>query len=131
MICVDANVVIRLIEGDGPIRAPLEARLLPLRGTGRFLLTSRLTLLECRVKPLRANDATLLALYDAFFAGAEVEIIEITAAVVEKATEVRASLNVKTPDALHLATAIVSGATTFLTADRGLARCTEVPVEVL
>jgi predicted nucleic acid-binding protein len=131
MIYVDANVVIRLIEGDSAVRSPLEARLLPLRGTGRLLLTSRLTMLECRVKPLRANDAALLALYDAFFAGAEVEIIEITAAVVGKATEVRATLNVKTPDVLHLATAIVSGATTFLTGDRGLARCTEVSVEVL
>ena len=131
MIYVDANIVIRLIEGDDPTRAPLEARLLPLRGTGRFMLTSRLTLLECRVKPLRVNDAALLALYDAFFAGSEVEILEITAAVVEKATEVRASLNVKTPDAIHLATAIISGATAFLTGDRGLVRCTEVSVEVL
>src|SRR5437764_11173123 len=94
VIYADANVIIRLIEGDVATRAPLEARLLPLRGTGRFLLTSRLTRLECRVKPLRANDTALLALYDAFFAGAEVDLREITAAIVEKATELRAALNV-------------------------------------
>ncbi len=131
MIYADANVVIRLMEGDAAACAPLDARLLPLRGTGRFLLTSRLTRLECRVKPLRAGDAALLALYDAFFAAAEVEILELVPAVVEKATELRAALNVKTPDALHLASAIVARATAFLTGDRDLTRCREIPVEVL
>jgi predicted nucleic acid-binding protein len=131
VIYVDANVVIRLIEGDATARSPIEARLLPLRGTGRFLLTSRLTRLECRVKPLREGNATLLALYDAFFASTEVEVAELTAAVVEKATEIRADLNAKTPDALHLATAVMSGASAFLTGDQDLTRCTEVRVEIL
>ena len=131
MIYADANVAIRLIEGDAKTRDPLEARLLPLRGSGRFLLTSRLTRLECRVKPLRANDTALLRLYESFFAGAENSRLEITEAVVEKATNLRAALNVKTPDALHLATGILAGATAFLSGDRSLARCTELPVEVL
>jgi predicted nucleic acid-binding protein len=131
VIYADANVIIRLLEGDAGTRAPLEARLNPLRGTGRFLLTSRLSRLECRVRPLRANDSAVLALFEAFFASAEVEIVELAPAIVEKATELRASLNLKTPDALHLASAILSGATTFLTGDRALARCTEVRVEIL
>jgi len=131
VIYADANVIIRLLEGDAATRAPLEARLLPLRGSGRFLLTSRLSRLECRVKPLRANDAGLTALYDAFFAGAEVELLDLTADVVEKATDLRARLNVKTPDALHLASAILAGAAAFLTGDRALARCGELSVEVI
>ena len=76
MIYADANVIIRLLEGDVATRAPLEARLLPLRGTTSFLHTSRLSWLECRVKPLRANDAKLLALYDAFFSSVEVEVLD-------------------------------------------------------
>jgi len=131
VIYADANVVIRLIEGDAATRAPIEARLLPLRGSGRFLLTSRLTRLECRVKPLRTNDLAVLALYDQFFTGAEVQVGELTAPVVEKATEIRAILNLKTPDALHLASAIVSAATAFLTGDKNLARCKEISVEIL
>lgn len=131
MIYADANVIIRLMEGDASTRAPLEARLRPLRGSGRFLVTSRLTRLECRVKPLRNGDAPLLALYDVFFAGPEVELREVTEAAVEKATEIRARLNLRTPDAIHLATAILAGVSAFLTGDRNLARCTEVPVEIL
>src|SRR5262245_13946545 len=131
MIYADANVIIRLLEGDAATRAPLEARLAGLRGSGRFLMTSRLSRLECRCKPLRQGDAQLLALYEAFFTGVEVLLWEIDAAVVEKATELRATLNFKTPDAIHMATAILSGATSFLTGDRQLARCTALAVEVL
>ncbi len=131
VIYADANVVIRLLEGDAATRAPLETRLQPQRGTGRFLLTSRLTRLECRVKPLRNGDAALLALYDAFFASAEVGLLDVTEPVLEKATDLRAHLNLKTPDAIHLASAILAGAAAFLTGDRNLARCAEVPVEIL
>ena len=131
MIYADANVIIRLVEGDAATRAPLEARLLPFKGTTGFLQTSCLSRLECRVKPLRVADTKLLALYDAFFASTEVVLLELTGGVVEKATELRATLNVKTPDALHLASAILCGATAFLTGDKGFARCSEIPVEVL
>lgn len=130
MIYADANILIRLLEGTPAVRAPIEARLLPLRGTGRFLGTSRLSRLECRCKPLRAGDAVLLALYEAFFHGPEMQLLDITADVVEKATELRANLNFKTPDAIHLATAILAKATAFLTGDRNLARCGEIPVEI-
>lgn len=131
VIYADTNVIIRLLEGDAAARAPIEARLLPLRSTGRFLVTSQLSRLECRTKPMRVGDTALLSLYDAFFAGIEVDVLPLTIAVVDKATELRATLNVKTPDALHLATAIVSGATAFLTGDKGLARCAAIAVEIL
>jgi predicted nucleic acid-binding protein len=131
MIYADANVLIRLLEGTPAVRAPIEARLLPFRGTGRFLATSRLSRLECRCKPLRAGDTVLLALYEALFNGPEMQLVDITADVVEKATELRANLNIKTPDAIHLASAILVKAAAFLTGDRALARCGEVPVEVL
>src|SRR5262249_6179725 len=120
MIYTDANVIIRLVEGTQTVRAPLEARLQTLRGTAGFLATSRLSRLESRCKPLRQGDARLLALYDAFFSGVEVVLLEIDAAVVEKATKLRAQFNFKTPDAIHLASAILVGASAFLTADRNL-----------
>jgi predicted nucleic acid-binding protein len=123
--------VIRLVEGDAAARAPLVARLAPALGVARSLVTSRLTRLECRSKPLRAGDRATLAQFDVFFAGVELVVAELSAAVVERATELRALYNLKTPDALHYATAVEVGATVFLTGDRALARCSEVPVEVL
>ncbi len=131
MIYIDANVVIRLLEGDTVTRGPLETKLLPFRVTRPFLLTSRLTRLECRVQPLRSKNRALLALYETLFAGPEIKLLEITSQVVEKATELRASLNLKTPDALHLASAILAQASVFMTGDHKLARCTEISVDVL
>ncbi len=123
--------MIRLIEGDAATRQPLEARLASSLGVQGSLVTSRLTRLECRSKPLQAGDNVTVAAFDLFFAGVELVLVEIGAAVVERATDLRARYNLKTPDALHYATAVEVGATVFLTADQGMSRCTEVPVEVL
>lgn len=95
------------------------------------LVASRLARLECRSKPLRAGDTATLAQFEVFFAGVELTLIEVSATVIERATDLRAKYNLKTPDALHYATAVEVGATVFLTGDRTLARCSEVPVEVL
>jgi hypothetical protein len=81
VIYADTNVIIRLIEGDASTRAPLEARLRHFRGTGRFLITSQLSRLECRTKPMRDGNKALLMLFDAFFASADVEVLPLTIAV--------------------------------------------------
>ena len=43
----------------------------------------------------------------------------------------RAKYSLKTPDSIHLATAIMTKATAFLTGDKALARVVEVPVEIV
>jgi predicted nucleic acid-binding protein len=123
--------VIRLVEGDAATRAPLEARLARCLGVSGSLVISPLTRLECRSKPLRAGDLATLAQFDVFFGGVELTLAEVSAAVIDRATDLRAKYNLKTPDALHYATAVAVGATVFLTGDRTLARCSEVAVEVL
>jgi predicted nucleic acid-binding protein len=106
----------------------MAARLRALPATTR-LATSRLSRLECRSKPIRDRDAALLARYDATFTNAR--IVEVTAAIIERATELRARYGFRSPDAIHLATAIDGGADVFLTGDTELARCTEIAVNVL
>jgi hypothetical protein len=91
-------VVIRLVEGDGTTRAPLVARLAPALGVPGSLVTSRLTRLECRSKPLKAGDVATLAQFDVFFAGVELVVVELSAAVVERARDLRTRYNLKTPD---------------------------------
>lgn len=120
-----------MVEGDAATRAPLVARLAASLGVPASLATSRLSRLECRSKPLRAGDVATLAQFDVFFAGVELLLLEVSAAIVERATDLRARYNLKTPDALHYATAVEAGAAVFLTGDQALLRCSEVPVEVL
>lgn len=130
---LDANVIVRLVEGVAGVRSPIEQRIAAVSTSGAdpVVTTSKLSRIECRCKPLAMTGGTALALYDTFFAAAELQLLDVDDAVIEKATELRAKLNVKTPDAIHLASAIVAGASVFLTGDQALARCKDVAVEVM
>ena len=129
---LDACANIYAIESVPPFRNQVVARIAPAEGTvDGLIITSQLSRLECRVKPLREGNAELLAKYDEFFTRRLVRVAEITARVIEQATELRARYGFKTPDAIHLATAIEERADLFLTGDGDLARCAEVKVEVL
>jgi predicted nucleic acid-binding protein len=129
---LDASAIIYLVEGSASAR-DLVARSVggAERDPAGRLLTSRLSTLECRVKPLRAGDKALLATYDTFFTRARLVIVEVTASVIDKATDLRARYGFKTPDALHLATAIEGKADVFVTGDAAFTRCTELRVEIV
>jgi len=81
--------------------------------------------------PLRSGDVALLGRYDAFFRRRRLRLVDVSASVIERATDLRARYRFKTPDAIHLASAIEVQADLFLTGDADLQRCTEVRVEVL
>ena len=125
---LDACSLIYLTEGAVGWRSVVEARLRTLPATAG-LMTSRISRLECRSKPTRERDAALLALYDAAFA--RTRVVDVTAAIIERATELRARYGFRSPDAIPLATAIDEGADVFITGDAALARCAEIAVDVL
>jgi predicted nucleic acid-binding protein len=122
MIYVDSSIIVRMIEGSDGVRLPIEARLAQLSPGERLLITSRLSALECCCKPLRERNSDLLALYDQFFRAGEIRIHEVDRAVIEKATEIRAFVGLKTPDAINMATATNLNVAAFWTTDRRLAR---------
>jgi len=94
------------------------------------LMVSRLSVLECRVKPLREGDAALLKRYDDFFAS--VHIVELNAEVMDAATQLRARHGLKTPYALQAASALVaSDRALFVTADAGFYKVTGLDVRLI
>lgn len=130
-IYLDTAPIIYFVEGVEPFASAVEARLFPTtKDDAPLLVVSDLSRLECRVKPLREGDAELLRDYDEFFAAVD-EVVPLSRAVVDEATQIRASDNFKTPDAMHLAAAMVSRCDIFLTNDHQLDRFTALPVEVL
>lgn len=94
-------------------------------------IASSLTRLECRVKPLREGNDELLKDYDDFFQGVLAELVVLSHEVMERATEIRARHGFKTPDAIHLAAAVVNGCDVFLTNDAQLQQFTEISVEIV
>jgi uncharacterized protein len=131
-IYLDACSIIYLIEAASPFHDVIVRRVLEHQADpASRLITSRLSCLECRVRPFRENDKKLLAAYDRLFGTSRLEIVEISPEIVERAMALRAGYGFKTPDAIHLAAAIEARADVLLTGDSTLARCTEVAVEVL
>lgn len=84
---------------------------------------SRLSRLECRVKPLRQGDQELLRRYEQFFADPHLRMVDLDAGVIEHATRLRAATGLKTPDALHAACALsLPSPVLFITGDLGFER---------
>jgi predicted nucleic acid-binding protein len=95
-------------------------------------LTSTITLTECLSKPLRENDTALISAYNTMLRSTRrIALISVDAAIATRAADLRAQYTLRTPDALHIATALSSGCDTFLTNDLRLKRIQEVRVLVL
>jgi predicted nucleic acid-binding protein len=81
-------------------------------------VTSTLTITECLVQPYRKRDFALSAQYLVLFRNfPNLSIIPLTDDIAERAAFLRARYNLRTPDAVQLATALVSGCHAFLTND--------------
>lgn len=89
---------------------------------GQFAaVTSTITLAEVLVHPFRRNKNNLVRQYRDILLGAEhLSTLTVTPAVATRAAQLRAAHNLRTPDALQLATALLGGATFFLTNDMAL-----------
>lgn len=108
MVFLDASAIIYLLEGDDPVRTATQGVLAHLRGEGEppALAVSALSILECRVRPMRQEAQETLRGYDAFFSEPGLQIVALGHAVLERATRLRASVRLRTPDALQAASAM-------------------------
>jgi predicted nucleic acid-binding protein len=87
----------------------------------REIVTSALTLLEVLVVPYRAGNHQLAERYEALLTRSQgIRMIELTRDQLRAAAQLRAATGTKTPDALHLVSALGAGCKTFLTNDRRL-----------
>jgi len=132
-VYLDACCFIYLVEGTPSWKTTVETRLraIAAQGGAQFV-TSDLTRIECRTKPLREQQLELLKQYDRLLSSGELDVLPLSRGVVDGATELRAKYAaLKTPDAIHLAAALGAGADLFVTGDVSLGVCTELVVEVL
>ena len=100
---------------------------------GEFsVVTSVVTLLEVLVHPFRRGDATLAQQYRDILLNAEgLTTILLSQDIAEEAARLRAAHNIRTPDAIQMATAIHEGASFFLTNDARLPSLPRLKVLVL
>jgi len=101
--------------------------------SGEFsVVTSVLTITEVLVYPLRQGNTVLAQQYrDILLNSQGLTTIEVFPDIAENAAQLRADYNLRTPDAIQMATAIRGGASLFLTNDARLPSLPRLSVLVL
>jgi len=132
LVYVDAQAVIYSVEKHpiySPLLRPLWAAVKP--GTLE-VATSELTILECLVGPLKLGNVSVVVAFEQFFQLPGIRLLPITAAILRDAARLRADIGkLKTPDAIHAATAIQNRCVQLVTNDAAFRAIGSVPVIML
>ena len=131
VVYADTQVLIYSIERI----APYFELLLPLWEASEcgqvVVATSELAVLEVMVAPLRRNDERLIGVYDELLQGTEIQTIPIAREILREAARLRAETSLRTPDAIHAATALSVGCSAFITNDAAFRVVGTLPVQLL
>ncbi len=94
--------------------------------------SSVITLTETLTLPKRTADAALERGYRLMlFESRNLQLLDVNAAIADSAADLRARHNLRTPDAIQIATALAAGCEAFLTNDRDLRRVEALSILVL
>ncbi len=131
-VALDTMAFIHAFEED-PTYLPLVRPLFHAIERGEMeAATSTLTVTECLVQPYRKQDMVLAVRYMVLFRNfPHLTVLPVTDQIGERAAFIRAHYHLRTPDAIQLATAIVSESHAFLTNDESLPRVEGTKVLVL
>lgn len=95
-------------------------------------LTSVVSLCEVLIHPIRQQNQNLKQNYlDILQNSPNFLTAAITSSIAETAAEIRVKYNLRTPDALQIATALEHSCDAFLCNDNGLKRVTELQILIL
>ena len=93
------------------------------------LFTSTVTVEEYCIFPLSKNDAKSVENFDEFIEGMNITLVSVSKTVALEAAKFRAKYTgIKALDAIHLATAYISGCSLFVTNDKQLQQVQELNV---
>lgn len=117
-IYLDTNVWIYAVESYPSFIQDLTALFQSIDQGHQVAITSELSLAEVLVKPLREkNQARQDAYKRAIVNRKNVFVLPVLRELLIDAAQIRADIGLKLPDAIHVATAVRSQCTTFLTND--------------
>lgn len=132
LVGIDTAPLIYYIEED-PTYLPLVDPFFAALACGELrAVTSTITLVEVLTQPLRQGAGELARQYrDLLLATDGLSVHPVSPAIAEEAARLRSVRQVRTPDAIQLATARLAAAHAFLTNDRRLATVPDLPVLIL
>ncbi len=131
VIYIDTPVVIYSVEWNPEYYSLLQPLWLKFQTGEIQIISSELILMEALVLPLRNNDTFLLNAYEELLLSENMQLVSISQPVLRQAANLRATTNLKTPDAIHAATALSVNCNQFITNDKGFRNVPSLPVTIL
>lgn len=117
LVYVDANSIIYTVE-QHPVYGPLmEPVWRAAQAKTVEVVSSELTLMEVLVGPLKRGDGVLMNNYESALSGPDMRMLPITQPILRAAAQLRATTKLRTPDAIHAASAMEAGCSLFVTND--------------
>lgn len=131
LVYFDTNPIIYSVERH-PVYWPLlQPVWLAAKAKAVEIISSDLALMESLVRPLKAGDTALATAYEQLFHQVQTRLLPITQPVLRTAAGLRAATKLRTPDAIHAATALNAGCALLVTNDAGFRGIAGLPVAVL
>ena len=120
-IYIDTNILICIVEGKEPFRSHL-GNLVDAMDDGRIRgVTSELTITEIMVKPYADGTQHYIDEYTRLFSGDSlIEMRPVERLVLDRSARLRAKMGGRLADAIHVATAELSGCSHLLSEDAGI-----------
>ena len=131
LVYLDASGLIYSVERVEPYRTLLEPMWREAQDGNLTIVSSPVLVIEALVKPMRDGNTEIELQYRELFASNAVRLLDASYQVFEDAARLRADTGLKTPDALHVATALRAGCALFITNDTDFRRVQGLPVVVL
>jgi len=131
LVYLDANPIIYTVEKH-PVYGPLLQPLWHAAQAGTIeVVSSELALMEVLVGPLKSGNTALERAYEQALLGTEMRLLPITQAILREAAGFRATTRLRTPDALHAATAQQAGCVLLVTNDAKFRGVVSLPLVIL
>jgi predicted nucleic acid-binding protein len=94
--------------------------------------TSIISLIEILTGPLKLKEKILAKEYNLLLSSfPNLKIIDLNQEIAEKTAELRAEFNLRTPDAIQVATALVSNSESLITDDRTFKKVKGIDIFIL
>lgn len=131
LVYLDANGLIYSVERVEPYRTLLEPMWQEAQDGNITIVSSPILVTEALVKPFQDGNTEIELQYRELFASNAVRLLDASYQVFEDAARLRAGTGLKTPDALHAATALRADCALFITNDADFRRVQGLPIVVL
>jgi predicted nucleic acid-binding protein len=118
-VYLDTNIWIYALEGYPLFVQDLTQLLQTIDQGNLSAVTSELSIAEVLVKPFQNQDLIQQATYKQVISSSQnLSVIPVNRQILIEAAKLRANVNIKLPDAIHAATALLTQCSTFLTNDQ-------------